>query len=346
MGPFNYYNPAGRNIVDAYQKGVDFKNQQEDRETQNRLLLEQQMGIQEENRKKAMVDDAKRAELLIRNGDNQGAMSLLSDRAQQSSQSGGNPRETMQVYNALRGGKPEEALQMITNFRQLFDEGYQATPTQDPKVGRFRTERIGDELIMYDSATSQQVKSWKIPETKKEQLELKKTVEQIKKAESENQIKALTAESAEDKKLAGIDMMREASTLARELASDEDLGSITGNMEKLPTFRPSSQDLVNKAQRIESLLTVDNLKLMSGVLTDRDITFLTRVASGINVTDSGIKGSESATRNRLNEIAKKLEEGIAQSSAQQPQVGGVTSQALTPEEQAELDALEAEFRGQ
>jgi hypothetical protein len=130
MQPFNYYNPAGRDIVGAYQKGVDFKNQQEDRETNKRLLLEKEMGIQDQRRKQAMVDDAKRAELLIRNGDTQGAMNLLSDRAQQSSQSGGNPRETMQVYNALRANQPDQALQMITNFRQLFDDSYKAAPVE------------------------------------------------------------------------------------------------------------------------------------------------------------------------------------------------------------------------
>lgn len=118
------------NIFGNYEKGRQMAAQRETEKLKQKTLLEQQMGIQEEARKKAMVDDAKRAELLIRNGDTQGAMSLLSDRAQQSSQSGGNPRETMQVYNALRANQPEQALQMITNFRQLFDDGYQSAGQQ------------------------------------------------------------------------------------------------------------------------------------------------------------------------------------------------------------------------
>jgi hypothetical protein len=46
---------------------------------------------------------------------------------------------------------------------------------------------------------------------------------------------------------------------------------------------------------------------MSGVLTDRDIGFLTNVASGINVTDGGIKGSPKGVRDRLEQISKTLE---------------------------------------
>jgi hypothetical protein len=113
-------------IFGSYLEGKQLAAERETEKLKQKTLLEQQMGIQDQRRKQAMVDDAKRAELLIKNGDTQGAMNLLSDRAQQSSQSGGNPRDTMQVYNALRAGQPDQALQMITNFRQLFDEGYQA----------------------------------------------------------------------------------------------------------------------------------------------------------------------------------------------------------------------------
>jgi hypothetical protein len=117
-------------IFGSYLEGKQLAAQRETEEMKQKTLLEQQMGIQDQRRKQAMVEDAKRAELLIRNGDTQGAMNLLSDRAQQSSQSGGNPRETMQVYNALRAGQPDQALQMITNFRQLFDEGYKPPPVE------------------------------------------------------------------------------------------------------------------------------------------------------------------------------------------------------------------------
>lgn len=119
---------------------------------------------------------------------------------------------------------------------------------------------------------------------------------------------------------------KEAADLAREIANDSNLGSITGTISpRIGNFYDSSQDLVNKANRLQSLLTQDNLKLMSGVLTDRDIVFLGNIASGLNITDGGIKGSESAVRGRLNAIAEKLDSKV--SSQGQPQQSQPTQAA-------------------
>lgn len=103
----------------------------------------------------------------------------------------------------------------------------------------------------------------------------------------------------------------EAARLANELASDPNLDQAVGTIDAMsPVLRASTQDIINKADRLQSLLTVDNLKLMTGVLTDRDISFLTNVASGLNVTDKGIKGSEREVKKRLGEIATKMQEKI------------------------------------
>ncbi|MEE7118928.1 DNA transfer protein [Escherichia coli O25:H10] len=112
----------------------------------------------------------------------------------------------------------------------------------------------------------------------------------------------------------------EAATLAREIASDDSLGNITGSISsRIPMFQDSSQDLINKASRLQSLLTQDNLKLMSGVLTDRDITFLGNIASGLNITENGIKGSTEGVKKRLNAIASKLDAKLSASGYQPPQ---------------------------
>lgn len=112
----------------------------------------------------------------------------------------------------------------------------------------------------------------------------------------------------------------EAATLAREIASDDSLGNITGSISsRIPTFQDSSQDLINKASRLQSLLTQDNLKLMSGVLTDRDITFLGNIASGLNITENGIKGSTEGVKKRLNAIASKLDAKLSASGYKTPQ---------------------------
>ena len=103
------------------------------------------------------------------------------------------------------------------------------------------------------------------------------------------------------------------------LASD--LGSITGVMSQTPTIRPGSMDLVRLAERLEALLTTDNLGLMTGVLTDRDIQLIKNIGSGLKVSEGGIQMSEEGARERLSQIRDKLVEKLGGSSqpAQQSQ---------------------------
>lgn len=123
---------------------------------------------------------------------------------------------------------------------------------------------------------------------------------------------------------------REASALAREIAEDSSLPNVTGTVTTmLPVVRGESQDLINKAQRLESMLTYENLSLMSGVLTDRDIQFLGRLASGLNVTDGGIRGSTEGVRKRLLDIANKIDDALG---------AGVESESETGEIPAEPES--------
>jgi hypothetical protein len=119
-------------------------------------------------------------------------------------------------------------------------------------------------------------------------------------------------------------MSRQTLELAREIASDPSLDRVTGVGAMTPTVMPESQDLILKAERLISLLTADNLKLMSGVLTDKDIQMLQTLSSGMRVTDKGIRGSAPAIRKRLNDIASGIETALGGSQA--PQVQAPTAE--------------------
>lgn len=118
-----------------------------------------------------------------------------------------------------------------------------------------------------------------------------------------------------------VNLSRETMQLAREIANDAKLDSVTGVGAMTPTIMPESQDLILKAERLNALLTADNLKLMSGVLTDKDIQMLQTLSSGMRVTDKGIRGSASAIRNRLNTIANNIEKALGGQHQSQPQNG-------------------------
>lgn len=154
------------------------------------------------------------------------------------------------------------------------------------------------------------------------ELKRQELMNRLKLQEEKIKQESQKTEDVESKKESSIMMADEAASLAREIANSPNLGNITGTVSpRIGTINPESQDLINKASRLQSLLTVDNLKLMSGVLTDRDIGFLTNVASGLNLTDNGILGSKKEVQKRLSDIATKIESarsGAEESKEKQP----------------------------
>ena len=144
----------------------------------------------------------------------------------------------------------------------------------------------------------------------------KARVDQIEqKTDIEAQKAKVESDKLESSKSKSEELALEASRLAKEIANDDSFGAAVGTVSSMtPTFSGATQDLINKAMRLESLLTYENLDLMSGVLTDRDIAFLGRIGSGLNVTENGIKGSEAGVKERLNEIAQKIDQALSGSS--------------------------------
>lgn len=123
---------------------------------------------------------------------------------------------------------------------------------------------------------------------------------------------ATAAQTTATQKQGSIDIARRARDLAQAIPTDPRFSDITGTVNsRTPTLNGASQDLINRTNQLQTLLTADNLKLMSGVLTDRDITFLTQIGSGLNVSDNGINGSEVGTRKTLDDITSRLTQKIA-----------------------------------
>jgi len=104
----------------------------------------------------------------------------------------------------------------------------------------------------------------------------------------------------------------------------------------LPTMSGETQDVINKANTLQAMLTAENLKLMTGVLSETDLALLKSLSSGINITDSGIKGSLKGVKERLKQVQDKLE--LAQKNAQKTAPAGQPS-AATPSAAPDVDAL-------
>ncbi|HFE7487280.1 TPA: DNA transfer protein [Salmonella enterica subsp. enterica serovar Newport] len=233
---------------------------------------------------------------------------------------------------------PEQLSHMLTTMSLGALGPEKAFAVQDKMVGRQQEQqRINETIRNNDMTNARGIRGQNISaansaadrELQKLLLQQKVISNRLDQAKTEAEISNLNMKLQENQqkqqdvqqqKQMSLGYAAEAATLAREIASDDSLGNITGSISsRIPTFQDSSQDLINKASRLQSLLTQDNLKLMSGVLTDRDITFLGNIASGLNITENGIKGSVGGVKKRLNAIASKLDAKLSVSGYQPPQ---------------------------
>lgn len=109
---------------------------------------------------------------------------------------------------------------------------------------------------------------------------------------------------------------RRAWELTQSLLNNrEGLAGAAGTLStKLPTFRAATVQFEDDFAELQSLLTLENLNRMTGVLSESDIKLLREAASGLTLRD------EKRLRERLPQIAARLEAkfGIA------PQSSGAT----------------------
>lgn len=264
----------------------------------------------DESRQKDYFESARKGLNLLNAGETEKLMTLVKDRHEKIKRLGGDTTDTDLIGGLVMQGRVDEARGLLSEAVNAgIASGFlpQTSEQRKPEIGRYKSQVVGNTLVITDSATGEVVQEITKGTSEKEKLELKKLEAQVNKAETEAELKARTAQTEDDKKQASLDMATQAADLAEKILYNPALSNITGTFDAMtPVVRPESQDVLNDAKRLESLLTVDNLKLMSGVLTDKDISFLTRVGSGLNITDTGIKGSEKAVKARLNEIVAKL----------------------------------------
>lgn len=89
-------------------------------------------------------------------------------------------------------------------------------------------------------------------------------------------------------------------SLAKELQShkglDRSVGTLQGSgLGQMVTMSGDSQDFINKHNRLKSLLTAENLGIMSGVLSESDLKVISDIAGG----SLQLRGSEEAYRAEL-----------------------------------------------
>ena len=118
---------------------------------------------------------------------------------------------------------------------------------------------------------------------------------------------AVTRESPEAKlkKVEGASVTYGAIDSINTILSSDKLPSITGFKGMTPTLLPETSDLINTLDQLNAVLTFENRDKLTGVLTDRDMDLLSKLASDLGIRKDatgkviGISGSYNETIRKL-----------------------------------------------
>ena len=119
----------------------------------------------------------------------------------------------------------------------------------------------------------------------------------------------LSKQKAAEEQKAKADVIRQdALRITQELLADpSEIRNNVGSLDSvLPSITEGAQDFDKKLDTLRSMLTAENLKLMTGVLSESDIKILSNIASGELTT----KGSEEEFTNALKRLEQKLGGGV------------------------------------
>lgn len=218
------------------------------------------------------------------------------------------------------GGDPEKLNRMVEMSLAVQDPtASNALQKTKPKAAEAMTEY---QSAMIDQKKIDQDLRREEAMIKRDENKLKRETDELKREELKNKIETSKQKveegkrATEDKTNTAIDASTNLLSSIDQLAGNEGyVNSLTGYRGRLPV---SATDEGVEAEalldNITNSLTLDNLKLMSGVLTDKDIELLKSAASGLK------KGmGTDRFREILSTIRGKVEKGIKQKQGSLPQ---------------------------
>ena len=251
-------------------------------------------------------------------GDKEGAKAII--RANREIiENAGDPSFT--VENALQtiDENPIQAAQMMQGVYTLAGGDPNALLGVKGKLTSFQAAQVAQKQQEIDIKQAKEEREAKAAERDKardaaQQEKLQKEIQILdqKIADTETQQR-----EAQANKQASYDSMTEIVDIATELRDSKYLGNVVGPFDvRAPTFFGTSQDVINVATRLKNLLTLDNLDLMTGVLSESDIRILASAATGLNVTDKGILGSLPGIKAELDRIIETTNTALQKAQAE------------------------------
>lgn len=255
-------------------------------------------------------------------GDKEGAKAIVRANAD-IIKNAGDPSFTVDKMVDLIDTDPGQAAQMMRGLYSMSGGNPETLLGIKGELTSFQQATIDLEREKIDIAKTKAQRDAKAKELEaaKNELQRKKLAKEVDVLDQKIQAGEQKQKEATATKQAAYDTMFDIVDLASALLGTPEnpvnLDPITGTIQpRLPTFGEDAQNLVNIAKRLQSLLTADNLDLMTGVLSESDIKIIANVGSALNITDGGILGSTEFVRNELKRIVDVTSAAIQKGQAE------------------------------
>ena len=264
-------------------------------------------------------------------GDREGAKAIV--RANKDIiENAGDPSFTVDRVLQVIDEDPGQAAQMMQGLYTLSGGDPNVLLGVKGKLTSFQAAQVAQKQQEIDIKQAKEEREAKAAERDKardaaQQEKLQKEIQVLdqKIADTETQQR-----EAQANKQASYDSMTEIVDIATQLRDSKYLGNVVGPFDvRAPTLFGTSQDVINVATRLKNLLTLDNLDLMTGVLSESDIRILASAATGLNVTDKGILGSLPGIKAELDRIIETTNTAIDRARAE-GKLNGLTGPPGTP----------------
>lgn len=209
----------------------------------------------------------------------------------------------------------EQAIQLMGRYVTPMS-AQERLRTQELGIKKDRLEFDKEQAEKRLNALNNTVDSLDVPEEDKKTLKAlpASSLEKILQKQLDPKTKADEADRQKEKQQAQ-QGAQEILELATSLKNHKGRERATGFSSMFPSIAGGdARDFEVKLERLSSLLTLDNLGLMSGVLTDKDIQILRSAAGGLDVGQS-----EEALLGELDRIIENVSDGLKGSGSESKQ---------------------------
>ncbi len=267
-------------------------------------ILSNQLAFKNDATRKNMMDSMQ--QILL---DPSQTESVLTNRIKMIQEQGGDPSQTMAELEQFRAN-PEGYEQKVERAYAVMDpKGYtayrQAMPQQPKQISPYEQAKLEGEE--------------KDRELRRQEIELRRLESEQKRAKTSQEQEAKTQQieqkrkevdeaKAQDKTRIdnGINTANQNKQVIDDLLNNDDyMSSLTGYTGRIPAVTTTGVEAEAYLDNIKNSMTIDNLGVMSGPLTDKDIQIIASASSRLR---SGM--SETALNKELNTIKKAYDRVI------------------------------------